>query len=647
MTAKFKNIAVLMTALDSDRQSQMLDKMAEYGKKHGFNIAAFVWFTGAFEKDKHNKGELNIVNLPDLNLFDGVILLDNVFHIAENKQALLKLISTLTCPVVCIGEKVEGCYYVASDTYSSMRKMVEHFVVDHKLTKLHFVKGIEGNPDAESRFKAYVDVLTEHNIPIEEGRISQGDFYVIGGELAAKEILHSQLSLPEAIICANDIMALTISDILAKNGYRIGEDIFISGYDYTWEGQTHSPTLTSVRCCFDKMGEAACQIIEDICNGAMPEREVITEDEVVLGESCGCGSSGDEHQRDEVRKMQIQDVFRRNQTHQMIEVQKNIMAGNCYRDWLEAVKLFVENLGAEEFYCCTNDDFEKKVFEQGLWQQETMSLQDKMQYTSEVSVQIAYKDETFYRKDNFESRYALDNLFAETEEPKLYIFSPLHYQERNYGYFVWVNSAFPICNPLYINWLIAMGHSIENIRKQKLLKRAVDELNEMYVRDSLTKVYNRFGMDRYFIEIKEQCIRSNKKMMFSFVDVDRLKVINDVQGHESGDAIIRATAMVLRNAAQTINLNMDKEYAIVRYGGDEFIVFGMMDQESEAMLYWDLVQENVDDYNRERNESAALSISYGFELFEVTDETDAMECISQVDSKMYEAKNLKKKARTG
>ena len=81
-----KNIAVLMTGLDSDAQAETLKGIEEYGKARDFNIATFVWFTGALEKDKHNMGEINLVNLPDFNLFDGVIVFSNAMHREDNKR---------------------------------------------------------------------------------------------------------------------------------------------------------------------------------------------------------------------------------------------------------------------------------------------------------------------------------------------------------------------------------------------------------------------------------------------------------------------------------------------------------------------------------------------------------------------------------
>jgi DNA-binding LacI/PurR family transcriptional regulator len=173
-----KNIAVLMTGLDANVQAETLRGIEEYGHAHGYNIAVFVWFTGAYEREKHNAGERNIANLPDLNLFDGVIVFANTMHVTENRTTVEELIGELECPVVCLGCKISDNYSVQTDCYHAMKKLVEHFIVDHNMNRIHFVKGVEGNADAEARYRGYLDALSEHNIPFDEERVTKGDFYV-------------------------------------------------------------------------------------------------------------------------------------------------------------------------------------------------------------------------------------------------------------------------------------------------------------------------------------------------------------------------------------------------------------------------------------------------------------------------------------
>lgn len=631
---KHKNIAVLMTALDSDGQAETLKGIEQYAKKNNCNVAVFLWFTGAFEKDKHNSGEINIVNLPDLKLFDGIILFSNAMHMKNNEKRIRELLEEVSCPIVCVGCKVKDATVVRTDSYSAMRELVEHYVVDHSMRRIHFVKGIEGNPDAEARFQAYMDVLTEHSIPVVPERISQGDFYVTGGELAAKEILSSNLPFPEAIVCANDVMAITICDILAIRGYKVPEDVVVSGYDYSLEGLNHSPRLTTVRCRFKALGETICKTMLERMEGVETQEEILLPDEVIYEESCGCHGRHKLDEGDRQRAVYGMDIAQRIFIHQMIKQEKNMIEGSTYEHWLEAMKEFVGQINPPEFYCCVNEDFVEKVFETGGIEQEDMDEEERLAYSPMMNVVLAYQNGMFKNHASFESRYGFDEIFQDTEEGKTYILSPLHYSDRNFGYFVFVDSEFPMGNQLYISWLINMGNSIENIRKQSLLRNAMKRLDEMYIKDSLTGAYNRFGMERFFTELKHKCLMSKVFLQVSFIDIDGLKAINDKYGHEEGDRIISAAADILQKKTK-------KSY-VVRYGGDEFIVIGTVNNEKEITDYWKKVEEEIIKYNGQSGKEAKLSLSFGYDLFKVDATTYLEDCIRVTDNKMYISKNHKK-----
>lgn len=628
-----RNIAVLMTAVDSESVADELVGIEEYAKEQGCNIAVFLWFTGAFEKEKHNLGEVNIVNLPDLQLFDGVIVFGNALHIEENHRAIEELLEGLECPIVGIGCKVGDSYTIRTDNYSAMRKMVEHFVLEHKVKDIHFVKGVEGNEDANDRYQAYVDVLKENGIPVLQERTSQGDFYVTGGEKAAVEIMDSVLPFPQAIICANDVMAITISDILMENGYRIPEDVMISGYDYTVEAQAHCPRITSIRTNFTDIGYNACRILLDVLDGKTVSKDTYVPDEIVLDESCGCGGNEDRIQKKDDRKEYGEAIAKRKMIHQLITLEKRFAECEVLDDWLEAVKGFIPKVEVSEFYCCVNEGFADKMFEMDVMEQEEMTLAQRVSYSKTVYPILAYKNGNFKTKNAFSSRYGFDELFKDSDECKLYVFSPLHYLERTFGYLVFADSGFTIANQLYISWLISMGNSIENIRKKSMLQNAMRRLEDMYVRDSLTGVYNRFGLDRSFAEIKQKSMMSRIKMQLSFIDLDDLKAINDHYGHEMGDEIITAAARILKEEAGKCR--------VARYGGDEFIVIGTARDVKEAQEYWNRVERRIAEYNKKRD-TALLSMSFGYDVFDVESKTALEDCILTVDKKMYEEKRKKK-----
>lgn len=629
---KHRNIAVLMTALDTDAQAKTLKGIEEYGKKNNCNIAAFSWFTSALEREKHNLGEINIISLPDLSLFDGVILFANTLHLDDNRRRIEELIAPLSCPIVCVGEKIDGAYYVGTDNYTAMKNLVEHLIVDHKMKNIHFVRGVKGNRDAEARFKAYEDALNEHGIPVVLDRITQGDFYVTGGELAAKEILRSNLPLPEAIVCANDTMALTVCDILMERGYKIPEDVVVTGYDYTDEGKQHFPTMTTIRSKFNELGQATCKIILDVLDGKDVPEEISLPDEIVYGESCGCHDNNIELRKH--KSFNSSEIGQRKFIHQMILMEKSIMESVGYDQWIDSIKEFIRQINPTEFYLCVNENFVENIFGLDMLEQEELSVEEKLAYSQTMNVIIAYKNGAFIKKNPIESRTGFDELFLDTERTKEYVFSPLHYLDRTFGYLVFAESTFTMENPLYISWLMYMGDAIENIRKQSLLKYAMNRLDEMYIRDSLTGVYNRFGMERFFVEIKRKYLMSRVKLQLSFVDIDNLKQINDLYGHEEGDYIINSAAKILQKKS-------GKNY-VIRYGGDEFIVMGIVRNESEIKKFWDGISEEIEQYNSTKKRHAELSMSYGYEIFDIDAKTYLEDCISAADKKMYVDKNNKK-----
>ena len=629
-----KNIAVLMTGLDSDAQAETLRGIEEYGKAKGYNIVTFVWFTGASDKDKHNKGELNLTNLPDFNLFDGVIVFANAMHREVNKRFIEGILADVSCPVVGMGCNPNDASGVFTDCYTAMKKVVEHFIVEHNMTKIHFVKGVEGNPDGEARYKGYLDALEEHGIPYNEERVSHGDFYVTGAEIAVNEILSSNLDFPEAIVCANDIMALTVCDLLVEHGYRIPEDVAVAGYDYTNEGRFHNPTLMTVRSNFAQLGKKTCETLIDLIDGKEVEKEVFLPDEVVLAESCGCKGNDIVCHNDQAKLKFSADITYRRKMHQVILLEKDIIEGEGYENWLEAMKKFVAMIDPPEFYCCINDNFLDSINDSSALSQQDLSVEEMLEFSEESNVVLAYKDKQFINKSKFPSKYILDNIFKETKEPKLYIVSGIHFQERFFGYFVFVESTYPITNPMFIYFMINMGHSFENIRKHAVINNVMAHLDELYITDSLTGAYNRFGMKRFFEDIKKRCVMARLKMHLSFIDLDDLKKINDEFGHEEGDRVINQTAKILRD-------NAGKFY-VVRYGGDEFIVLGNVKNEKEIENFWAKVERDVEAYNEGSRRRAKLSLTAGYKVFEVGPETSLEECISVADNLMYEKKKAKK-----
>lgn len=98
------------------------------------------------------------------------------------------------------------------------------------------------------------------------------------------------------------------------------------------------------------------------------------------------------------------------------------------------------------------------------------------------------------------------------------------------------------------------------------LKQEIARLQEIAYIDTLTGLLNRRALDEKLHDEYERAKRNHSAIALLFLDLNGFKQINDIQGHEEGDRVLKSVA----NALKSIPL---RTYDFVaRYAGDEFIV---------------------------------------------------------------------------
>ncbi len=162
-----------------------------------------------------------------------------------------------------------------------------------------------------------------------------------------------------------------------------------------------------------------------------------------------------------------------------------------------------------------------------------------------------------------------------------------------------------------------------------------EKLLKMSVTDELTGLYNRRG----FFALAEQqlkiCKRQRDVLYLLFADLDNLKTINDISGHEAGDRAIRDTAMILKDTFRESDI-------IARIGGDEFIVVFDSATEGGIKVATSRLYQNIEQYNSTNNRPYTLSISVGTAKYNSGSPCSIDDLIRQADKSMYEQKMLKK-----
>ncbi|MGH3244696.1 MAG: LacI family DNA-binding transcriptional regulator [Trebonia sp.] len=195
--------------------------------------------------------------------------------------------------VVVAGDTAQhGVDVVSADNWSGAHALVEHLVADHGRRRLFHVDGPATAPDAAARRLALRAVIAAHPGAVLAGAF-RGRFTVHSGQEAAMSLLADTRAagrpLPDAIVCANDQMAIGVVRTLTARGIRVPEEVAVVGFDDIFPASLTDPPLTTVHQPMRKIGERGCdRLIELIGNPASRPRVELLPAELVLRSSCGC-----------------------------------------------------------------------------------------------------------------------------------------------------------------------------------------------------------------------------------------------------------------------------------------------------------------------------------------------------------------------
>jgi len=194
-------------------------------------------------------------------------------------------------PVVVIagtpGERAADV--VAADNFSGSAAIITHLIADHGKRRLFHLDGPPNSPDASQRRQALEYVLRSHPQCQLVGS-APGILSVRSGELAGENLLaRYQPALPDAVVCANDQMAIGVLRAFAAGGIRVPEDVAVVGFDDIALGSLYDPTLTTVYQPMRMLGERACtRLLDRIADPALSPTVELLPTELVLRSSCGC-----------------------------------------------------------------------------------------------------------------------------------------------------------------------------------------------------------------------------------------------------------------------------------------------------------------------------------------------------------------------
>lgn len=622
-------IAVFAGGWGDEYLQEVVCGIYEAAKKANTDVFTFVNFSTHADTLTPNIGEFNLFTLPDLKDFDGVILMANSFNMIEEIDYLSRKVKKAGIPAVSIEYQFDDIVSVFTDNYSGMYDLAKHVIAEHGARNLLFIGGPKEHPESAERLRALQAAAQDNGFVIPEENIKYGDW---AKDLAAKLVvqwIEEHGSLPEAILCANDIMAMSVCECLEERGYLVPKDVIVTGYDCLRSAQEYHPPISSVNHEWNRMGSAALELLMKIISGEAAE-DIMLKTRFVPGGSCGCmlhenyGNSeelGRINRKNEIDGLRADSHFR----HIYLAVRKAENVEDLARS-LSYVFVRDHVMEGEDFVLCLDPEF---------FHIEEQDLNLRSQgYSEKMEVVCCMKGGVERPHGVSTKRAAMFGIAKEKKEPGLYIFVPVYSDTKTYGFAMLTGDLRIACdNQLYI-WTRHMNQYLEQVRRNITIADLTRKLTQLSVTDVLTGVYNRAGCEKIAYPMLEEWRKSGGTGVIMIVDIDKMKNINDEYGHSNGDVALRTVAKVLQTGVPA-------DWIVSRFGGDEFFIGGKIladDIDLEALraqLEADLADEVL-----RREIPFCLTVSIGSVLLKPEDNIDIEKYLQVADANMYMEKDV-------
>ncbi len=472
---KRKRIAVFVGQSDEAYQSRFISGFLKKSFAADYDVCIFSMYRKYQDTAEHEEGESNIFSLMNPAKFDGVVILKDSIQTENAAQELEKhLKNSFMYPIIVIEKESELFPSICTDCYFAEYQLISHLIEQHGCRNIVFIGGKKRHKHSKERVQAYCDAMRNHALPLAEDDVLYGDFWYESGELCAEQILSRRSSLPDAVACANDQMAIGVCKAFAAHGLRIPEDIIVVGYDSTFEGQTSPRSLTSAAIPAEEFGEYAFRFLQDQMKGKAPDSFKI-KPHLLFGESCGCCETNmpqykikRENWGTEISEGDYDSVYNM--------MDDTLVTQSTLADFLNIVYAHIYQLhDIQEFHLCIGSD----------WQHiDSATHLPNNGYPNQMFHAIRYSKD---RKNNnsqanelFFSADMLPELYEERETPCAYFFTPVFFENECFGYAAVSYGNVPRSySNTFRHWISSVCRGFEMLRRNQIMVQMQEHLERI------------------------------------------------------------------------------------------------------------------------------------------------------------------------
>lgn len=288
-SAERPTIAFLTRSLSEGTPTTAWGEMVNFAQSHDFNLLIVVG--RMLQATAAVPSPNSLYQLVTPNSADGVIISGGLGHYVGMRS--LQDFYELFAPLPVVGTDILLDQYpgVTMQFYGGMRTLMQHLIHDHGYRRIAFIRGSVSSVTGEDRYRAYTDSLAEAGLPFDPLLVTAGDFFAPSGENAVRLLVDERRVHFDALVAANDDMAIDALQALQARAIRVPEDIAIAGFDDLVSARSMIPPLTTVHLSAGAETRSAAELLVAILNGESVQHRVDIPAQLIIRQSCGCKSA--------------------------------------------------------------------------------------------------------------------------------------------------------------------------------------------------------------------------------------------------------------------------------------------------------------------------------------------------------------------
>lgn len=514
-----RRICIIMGRVYTDLNKQLLDGILMQLHAAQYTAAVFTLHEDS-GNEKITKGDLNIYRLIPFSQFEGVIYAPYTFAGAWFYSVIDEFLAAqCPIPVVRMDMSTDGVLSVWYDDRAETAALTNHLIAAHGCKDILCLTGPKDHSVAQNRLAGFRDAMNAAGLPVSERHVVYGDFWTHIPQQLATEIADGKRPMPEAVVCASDVMAITLCDTLKTRGIRVPEDIRIVGYDGYTEARMHDPAITTYQTTQRGLGiKAACRLLTEITGDTV---QPVAEEtgRLLCRESCGCDSRDEPFDLQKFNFVQFEGQFYDQHLSAMLHdaASLNELVANLYKCLFTFMDM--PRYGTDNFYLCLCDDWDHTGLESGGQTYRTEGYSERIAFISDLL------------RTDIPTTALLPDAIWEQYTGETLFFSPLHFQERCFGYAcLGLRGSLQSFNANYVRLCGELSSGLEFLCVQNALKSLAYRQYLSKVRDDLTGLYKIEDAEAIAAEVIAQTEKCGEFVYAVGIKVQNPEALRDAAG---------------------------------------------------------------------------------------------------------------------